>query len=146
MVYARGYKSISILPMSIRAWIALVMVGPGLMCCGVYWLAKRHYCNWGGVPLRPGDVCNVRGEPKTYEQMVSDQTHSAILALVVGSLVTTGYVVAWSVHRRRRSRSQDQHPDAAPLLAPPGWYPDPADARAWRYWDGARWTSTPQPR
>ncbi len=23
---------------------------------------------------------------------------------------------------------------------PPGWYPDPAGARAWRWWDGARWT------
>ena len=25
--------------------------------------------------------------------------------------------------------------------APPAnWYPDPADPRSWRYWDGARWT------
>jgi hypothetical protein len=24
---------------------------------------------------------------------------------------------------------------------PPGWYPDPAGERAWRWWDGARWTA-----
>jgi hypothetical protein len=30
-------------------------------------------------------------------------------------------------------------------LPPPGWYPDPADARAERYWDGTRWTSFARP-
>jgi hypothetical protein len=34
----------------------------------------------------------------------------------------------------------------ASTLPPPGWYPDPADARAQRYWDGTRWTSLAQPR
>jgi hypothetical protein len=34
----------------------------------------------------------------------------------------------------------------ASTLPPPGWYPDPADARAQRYWDGTRWTSFAQPR
>ncbi|HEY5097961.1 MAG TPA: DUF2510 domain-containing protein, partial [Acidimicrobiales bacterium] len=24
---------------------------------------------------------------------------------------------------------------------PPGWYPDPSGERAWRWWDGARWTA-----
>lgn len=31
------------------------------------------------------------------------------------------------------------NPDA-PGAPPPGWYPDPAGVRAWRWWDGYRWT------
>ena len=27
-------------------------------------------------------------------------------------------------------------------LPPPGWYPDPSGARAWRYWDGTQWGPT----
>jgi hypothetical protein len=37
---------------------------------------------------------------------------------------------------------QQQTPSALP---PPGWYPDPADARAQRYWNGTQWTSSTQP-
>ena len=29
---------------------------------------------------------------------------------------------------------------------PAGWYPDPGDARALRYWDGAAWTAHVAPR
>lgn len=28
---------------------------------------------------------------------------------------------------------------------PPNWYPDPADPRLWRYWDGAQWTEHTAP-
>jgi hypothetical protein len=36
---------------------------------------------------------------------------------------------------------------ATPTSPPPGWYPDPAGAAGMqRYWDGARWNSTAQPR
>lgn len=29
---------------------------------------------------------------------------------------------------------------APPLSPPSGWYPDPSDARFWRWWSGAEWT------
>lgn len=29
---------------------------------------------------------------------------------------------------------------SGPIPPPPGWYPDPAGERAWRWWDGGRWT------
>lgn len=36
---------------------------------------------------------------------------------------------------------------AAPTLPPPGWYPDPSGAAGMqRYWDGARWGPSAQPR
>jgi uncharacterized RDD family membrane protein YckC len=35
-------------------------------------------------------------------------------------------------------------PDPAPQ-PPPGWYPDPANPAATRYWDGTRWTAQTQP-
>lgn len=28
-----------------------------------------------------------------------------------------------------------------PEVPPAGWYPDPHDSNAQRYWDGARWTA-----
>ena len=33
-----------------------------------------------------------------------------------------------------------------PAAAPPGWYPDAADVRFVRWWDGYRWTGHVQPR
>jgi hypothetical protein len=32
-----------------------------------------------------------------------------------------------------------------PPLAPPGWYPDPADGESRRYWDGQHWTGHTAP-
>ena len=32
-------------------------------------------------------------------------------------------------------------PQGAHPVPPPGWYPDPQDAQAQRYWDGSRWTN-----
>ena len=36
-------------------------------------------------------------------------------------------------------------PPAQAGPAPPGWYPDPQDAAAQRYWDGAAWTPQTAP-
>jgi hypothetical protein len=53
-----------------------------------------------------------------------------VMALVLG---VVGLVVLASGFTRRR-------PATAPVRASPGWYPDPADPRRWRYWNGLAWT------
>jgi membrane protease YdiL (CAAX protease family) len=37
--------------------------------------------------------------------------------------------------------STTPHPVAAPPAVPPGWYPDPWGAAAWRWWGGWQWTA-----
>ncbi|GGE89072.1 hypothetical protein GCM10011313_09710 [Mycetocola zhadangensis] len=33
-----------------------------------------------------------------------------------------------------------------PSQIPAGWYPDPSDARVWRYWNATAWTENTAPR
>lgn len=78
-----------------RVLVVLFWAGPGLMCSGIFLLIKP----------RPTS---------------SDQALHPVLMVFVGSMITIGYVVAWSVRGRRRSRSRDQRLAADPLLPPPG--------------------------
>ncbi|MGX1703215.1 Ltp family lipoprotein [Microbacterium sp. NPDC055357] len=46
-------------------------------------------------------------------------------------------------HERRATHLEPTEPAAVvpPLTPPAGWYPDPQDPAAQRYWDGAQWTT-----
>lgn len=71
--------------------------------------------------------------------------------VIFGSLMAIVGVVGLSYLVRTRGKPRsDQHlgtapvpgpHSSAPILPPPGWYPDPSGARAQRYWDGTRWDS-----
>ncbi|MFO7162663.1 hypothetical protein MHAS_01607 [Mycolicibacterium hassiacum DSM 44199] len=50
-------------------------------------------------------------------------------------------VIALVVHASRKPT-----PTAPPTGQPPGWYPDPHDASALRYFDGRGWTEHVQRR
>ena len=50
-----------------------------------------------------------------------------------------------SSYQRPYAAPAAPRPQTPPTLPPPGWYPDPTNARAQRYWDGTRWTSFAQP-
>ena len=43
-------------------------------------------------------------------------------------------------------KKRDREAAATPAVPPPGWYPDQADQRFVRYWDGTQWTPQAQPR
>jgi hypothetical protein len=60
------------------------------------------------------------------------------------ALDPTGQHIPSNPQRPNTASAGPQQPPST--LPPPGWYPDPADARAQRYWDGRQWTSSAQPR
>ncbi len=63
---------------------------------------------------------------------------AAIDSLLWTSLLVTS-VILWLVHRANRQTPQ------GPLLAPPGWYPDPAGSGGIRWYDGRTWAPIAHP-
>lgn len=60
--------------------------------------------------------------------------HWLILLLVLAVVAGALWFVAWLVTKSTRQSMQD-HSGAAPA----GWYPDPGDPTAFRYFDGRAW-------
>ena len=72
--------------------------------------------------------------------------------LLVGGPILGGALMLITGTRRHRFDRRAGRPPGAgqpqagagqpgpPARPQPGWYPDPSDQRAWRWWDGQRWT------
>ena len=70
---------------------------------------------------------------------------AGLLILIVVGLVGLGLVagvIAVLVRLTESRKSEPYVPHAWQLAAVPGWYPDPADPKLLRYFDGQAWTST----
>ena len=63
---------------------------------------------------------------------------AGLTVLAWGALLLTSFIT-WLIHRSERGRP------TGPVLAPPGWYPDPAGSGGIRWWDGRQWAPVAHP-
>ncbi|MGH9111668.1 MAG: DUF2510 domain-containing protein [Acidimicrobiales bacterium] len=72
-------------------------------------------------------------------------SEKVVWVLVVALAGWIGGLIYWFSVRKQvtaatASGAGYPSPWTVPAGPPPGWYPDPGDASAQRWWDGARWT------
>jgi hypothetical protein len=72
-------------------------------------------------------------------QSATDTRMGTAGATLFGALLL-GLVLPWVVRRRANANRTDQV-----TFPPPGWYPDSADPRMARWWDGRAWAPTYAP-
>lgn len=64
----------------------------------------------------------------------STDTRMVKAGATLAGAILLGLVLPWAVRRSAKVSRIEQV-----QLAPPGWYPDPADPNAARWWDGSVW-------
>jgi hypothetical protein len=86
--------------------------------------------------LRRGRVFYWHNETRADfdEQACRGTGPTAAFWYFVACAVVALCVVVGLLHRSHRRRAR---------VAPAGWYVDPSDPSAWRWWDGARWADPP---
>jgi len=96
-----------------------------------------------GAGPEPTVASGQRGQWQAFvdQCQTSADTRMAIaLALVVGA-----FAVGFGLPLVARRIESEPSPAVAGWQAPAGWYPDPADPRRPRWWDGTAWVETTGP-
>jgi len=96
------------------------------------------------------------GDRPGWQAFVSDCQSATDIRMVVSASVLVGAILVglglpWVLGRVTKEQlaelAAERSPDdiATPPLPPPGWYPDPANPSAMRWWDGSAWALSHNP-
>jgi uncharacterized membrane protein len=142
---------------------ALIVIGLILAALGLFMFRdgqhhKRQYEDFQACKASDTPICILRQDGSEarseaeFKKNYENQFLIGTILMSLGGLLVLAGVVALGF-RRRPSASPTQVANQAPSHPAPlpaaGWYQDPADRGAMRWWDGQRWTehtSGPPPK